>query len=152
MSHSVAFASGLTADGVDLTNADLSILMRITEGLDEVWEVRGKDTTIPAMAGQIARNRKRDRLVITAEGMVMGQGADETAQRVDFVSTVATIRALMDPTQAPYTLTATRVDGSTASILARPVNVLWGDDGIPTYRALSCQWLAIDDDWLEGGS
>lgn len=152
MTHSAAYATGLMANGTDLTRTDLRILMRVTSGLGEVWEVRGRDTIIPSAHGQTARNRKRNRLVIVAEGMIQGDGATRDLQEIDFVTLQDIIRDLMDPTQSPYTLEVTREDGSQVSITARPINVMWGDDDIPTYRTLSCEWLAIGADWVASGS
>lgn len=153
MTHSGAWASGLTADGTDLTRADGRILLRVMSGLGEVWEVRGVDTVIPHLAGQVARNRRRNTLTIVAEGMVAGAGANEDAQRTDLASLRQTIRALMDPTQDPYTLEATDEGGTVWTIEARPINVVWGPDDIPSYRgAVSCEWRAIGADWTPEGS
>ncbi len=149
-----AYPTSLVANSVDLTRSDGRILMRVTRGLNEIPEVRGEDTIIPSAAGRVARDRVADRMVIEAEGMVMGSGADEDAQRADFRSLVADIRALMYPTQAPYELVVTLEDGvSTVAITARPINVVWGDDDIPSYRKLSCQWESVDaSDWVALGS
>lgn len=154
MSHSPALVTGLTVDGVDLTRTDLSILFRIVSGGPEsVWETRGDDTTVPTAPGQVPRSRQRHRLVIIAEGVVMGVGADEAAQRVDFANSRQAIRDLMDPTQAPYTLVHTDEAGSTWTITARPVNVVWSaNDRIGTYREGSLEWLAVGADWEAGGS
>jgi hypothetical protein len=118
----------------------------------DVWSVRGRDTVIPGAHGQVPRNRKRDRLVIVAEGWIMGAGANEAAQRADIVATEAIIRGLMEPTQDLYTLVHTDEAGAEWSIEVRPVNVLWGDDRIPTYRTVSLEWLAVGADWLVAGS
>ena len=80
MSYS-GVATAITADGVDLTRSDGKIIFRVTRGLDEVPEVRGVDTIVPSLQGRIPRDRRLDRLIIEAEGMVMGTGASETAQR-----------------------------------------------------------------------
>ncbi len=148
------FPTSLTANSVDLTRSDGTILMRVTRGLNELPEVRGTDTVIPSAAGRTPRNRVADRLVVEAEGMVMGAGMDESAQRENFRYLVSVIRALMYPTQSPYELAVTLEDGiSVVSITARPVNVIWGEDDIPSYRTLSCQWESVDAaDWVALGS
>jgi hypothetical protein len=46
---------------------------------------------------------------------------------------------------------ATLEDGTTQSIDARAVNLLWGDDDIPTYRTLSVELEAVED-WSTAGS
>ncbi len=142
-----AFSTNVIANGVDLSTSDHRILMRIVRGLDELPDVRGKDIVVPGLPGRIARNRVNDRLVIEAAGFVAGTGADETAQRADFRAIVDEVRALMDPTQNPYTIEATLEDGAGRTITARPVNIVWGDDNIPSFRMLSCEWESIDPDW-----
>lgn len=147
MSHS-GVATAITADGVDLTRSDGKIIFRITRGLDEVPEVRGTDTIVPSLQGRIPRDRRLDRLIIEAEGMVMGTGADESAQRADFVSSMEAIRDVMNPVQDPYVLSITREDGTTRTIMARPQNIVWEDDFIPTYREGTLQWESVDGaDW-----
>ena len=154
MTHSATRPTGLTANGVDLTRTDLKISFRIVSGgPEDVWETRGEDTVIPTSHGQFPRNRKRDHLVITAEGFVQGAGADEAAQRADFLATRLAIKALMEPTQAPYTLVHTDETGGEWTISARPENVAWEtDDTLPSKREGSCQWRAVEDDWQAGGS
>ena len=154
MTHSPVRATGLTADSVDLTTTDLRLSFRIVSGgPEDVWEVRGDDTTIPTSHGQFPRNRKRDHLVIIAEGCVQGAGVDETAQRSDFLTTRLAIKTLMEPTQDPYVLVHTDEAGNEWTISARPRNVLWDkDDSIPTYRDGSLEWLAVEDDWEAAGS
>ena len=149
----IGFPTSLVADGVDLTRSDARILGRVVRGLNELPEVRGKDTIIPGASGRVPRNRKLDRLMVEWEGMVMGAGVDEDAQREDFRDLVDSIRTLMNPVQDPYELVVTVEDGSTRSITARPVNVVWGPDDIPSYRTASLQWEAIDAaDWGVAGS
>ena len=154
MTHSPAYATGLTADSVDLTRTDLKVMFRITSGgPEDVWETRGDDTVIPTSRGRFPRNRVDDQLVIVADGFVQGDGIDEAAQRSDFLTTRLAIRALMLPTQDPYTLVHTDETGNEWTIQARPVNVLWSkDDSIPARRNGSLEWLAVEDDWQAGGS
>lgn len=150
----VGYPTSLVANGVDLTRSDGRILGRVVRGLNELPEVRGKDTVVPALAGRVPRNRIADRLLIEWEGMVMGAGSTEQDQREDFRDIVDSLRALMDPTSDPYELVVTLEDGSTTrSITARPINIVWGDDDIPSYRVASLQWESVDaTDWGVGGS
>lgn len=150
--HSGVWSTGLTANSTDLTSTDGRLLFRLTRGLDEVPEVRGEDTIIPSLAGRVARNRVLDRLVLEAEGYVMGAGTTEAEQRADLRDLVDALRTLMDPTQAPYEIEATLEDGSTRTIQARPVNIVWGDDDIPSLRTASLQWESVDPVWAAGGS
>lgn len=154
MTHSPAYPTGLTVDSIDLTRTDLRIMFRIVSGgPEDVWETRGDDTVIPTSHGRFPRNRQRDELVIVAEGYVQGDGIDEAAQRSDFLGIRLDIRALMEPTQDPYTLVHTDETGSEWTIEARPLNVLWSkDDGIPARRGASLEWLAVEDDWQASGS
>jgi hypothetical protein len=147
MTHSGAYSTGLTADGTDLTRTDRRILARVTAGLFDGLEVRGTDTTVPGLAGQIPRNRLGHQRIIVAEGMVMGAGADEAAQRADFLALRQTIFALMRGDQDPYVIVHTNEDGSTYTIEARPLRVEWGEDGIPSYRTMLLYWLAVEVDW-----
>jgi hypothetical protein len=145
MTHLGVYSTGLTVDGVDWTRTDLRILARVTTGLHDGLEVRGVDYTIPGTAGQVPFGRMANQLTITAEGLVMGQGADEAAQRADFLATRRTIYDLMRGDRDPYTLEVTLEDGSTATIDARPLRVEWGPEVIPTYREFIAYWLAVGD-------
>lgn len=146
-----ALSTNLTANSVDLCRSDFGIMVTITRGLDEVWEVRGRDTILPGVDGRVPRVRLRDTLAIEAEGWVLGTGSTYANQLDSFRTHVDALRALMDPTQDPYTLTVTLEDGGTRSIEARPVNILWGNHDRPTYRTCSLKWEAVEDDW-DGGS
>lgn len=151
----VGYPTSLVANGVDLTRSDGRILGRVTRGLIESPDVRGRDTVVPALAGRVPRNRIADRLVIEWTGHVMGAGDDEQEQREDFRDLIDSIRALMDPTSDPYELVVTMEDSSTRTITARPTpnGIVPGDDDIPSYRLLSLQWESVDAaDWVAGGS
>ena len=152
MSHSPAIATGLTVDGADWTRTDLGILARVTDGLFDGLEVRGRDTVVPALVGQIPRLRLGDTRVIKAEGMVMGVGVDEAAQRAALLATRIAIDALMRPDQDPYDLVVTNEDGSTATIEARPLRVEWGSDRLPSFREFTAYWRSVVPDWtFDGG-
>lgn len=147
MSHP-GYATSLTANGFDLTRSDGRILFYPTRGIDEVPEVRGEDVVVPGLAGRFATNRKLDRLTIEATGMVMGSGATEALQRSDFRALVEQIRDVMNPSHDPYQLVITVEDGTTRTITARPMNIVWGDIVIPSFRAGSLQWESVDAaDW-----
>ncbi len=148
-----AVATSIVADGVDLTRSDGRLIFWVTRGLDEVPEVRGTDTIVPSLNGRIPRSRRLDRFVVEAAGMVQGAGSGEAAQRTDFVSLMETLRDLMNPVQDPYNLVVTREDGTTRTITARPLNIVWEGIVIPTYRTGSLQWESVDAaDWGVSGS
>lgn len=148
MVANAALATSIVANGVDLTRSDGRLLFYVTRGIDDVPEVRGQDVIVPGLGGRIPMNRRLDRLIVEAHGMVMGAGADETAQRVDFRSLIESLRDLMNPSSDPYNVVITVEDGSTRTITARPLNIVWSDIMIPTYREGSLQWESVDfADW-----
>ena len=143
-----AYPTSITANGTDLTRSDGRLIFRVTRGINEVPEVRGQDVIVPGLGGRIPMTRRLDRLIIEAAGMVMGAGADETVQRADFRALVEILRDVMNPASDPYQLVVTVEDGTTRTITARPQNIVWGDDDIPTYRTASLQWESVDAaDW-----
>jgi hypothetical protein len=115
---------GLTFRGVDIQRGDFGLFLEIVRGLEELPEVRGKDTVIPGLAGRMYRNRVVDRLPVELRGMVVGNGADETAQRSDLRTNMDFARALFNRTAAPGPLVATLENGATRTIVARPLNLL----------------------------
>jgi len=143
-----ALAIAIVADGVDLTRSDGKLLFRITRGINEVPDVRGVDTVVPSLNGRIPRSRRLDRLVVEASGLVIGAGATEALQRTDFRSLMETLRDLMNPVQDPYDIAVTVEDGTTRTITARPLNLVAGDDDLPSFREVSLQWESVDAaDW-----
>jgi hypothetical protein len=141
-----AFAlTELTYRGTSLMRSNLTVLLRIVRGIGEVMEVRGQDTIVANATGRVPRDRKKDRLVIELKGYVMGTGADEAAQRASLVDLRAELRTLFDPTLAPGALVATLEDGTTQSIDARAINILYGDDDTPTLREVSVELEAVED-------
>jgi len=143
-----ALAISIVADGVDLTRSDGKLLFRITRGINEVPEARGVDTVVPSLNGRIPRSRRLDRLVVEASGLVIGAGATEALQRTDFRSLMETLRDLMNPVQDPYDIAVTVEDGTTRTITARPLNLVSGDDDLPSFREVSLQWESVDAaDW-----
>jgi len=152
MAHA-AVATAIVANGTDLTRSDGRLIFYVTRGLDEVPEVRGEDTIVPSLNGRIPRSRRLDRFPIEAMGWVMGAGSGETAQRTDFVSLMESLRDLMNPVVDPYNIVVTREDGTTRTITARPLNIVWDPIVIPTFRSGTLQWESVDAaDWGVAGS
>jgi hypothetical protein len=142
---------GLTYDGTDIQQNPIGIFLEIVRGLAEGPTVRGSDTVVPGLTGRIARNRTADVWTIDLEGWVAGTGVDEDAQRSDFVTLRATLGTLFDPTRAPADLVATLEDGSTLTIVARPLPTpLWGQQ-VPSMAKIAYQLEAVSD-WVVGGS
>lgn len=151
MSNNAFALSELTFKGTSLMRSNNTVLLRIVRGLGEVMTVRGRDTIIPSARGRTPRNRVRDTLAIELRGIVMGTGSDESAQRESFVDLRQELRELFNPDDPPGLLVATLEDGTTQSIDARAINLMWGDDRIPTYRELSVELEAVED-WSTAGS
>lgn len=141
-----------TFDGTSL-DTDVSgvprFRIRLVSGYFEAWTVRGADTVIPGAEGRTARDRVRDTLPIELFGYVMGTGSTEAAQRADLEDAMLTLRSLFDPASAPATLTIGLPSG-TASITARPLGIMVGNDRIPSFREVSITLEAVDADWVAG--
>jgi len=127
------------------------LLIRLVRGLDEAPEVRGVDTIIPGSAGRIARARVWDRRVIELGGLIMGTGTTDAEQLEDTRAALEELRVLFDPTRQPATLIITLEDGGTATITARPVNMVVGPDEVPQRREVSIELEAVDEDWVVTG-
>ena len=141
MPNAVAVVA-LTFRGVDIQRGDFGLFLEIVRGLNELPEVRGKDTVIPGLAGRMYRNRVVDRLPVELRGMVVGNGANETAQRSDLRTNMDFTRALFDPTLAPGPLVATLENGATRTIEARALNLLT-QQRVPTMYDVSVELESV---------
>jgi len=117
----------VTFGGTDVQAADFGVFLEIVKGLNESPEVRGSDLVVPGLPGRVPRNRVGDRLAIELLGMVSGSGATRALLLADFRANVRAVQALFAPTAAPAVLAAALEDGTTATILARPLNLVWRD-------------------------
>jgi hypothetical protein len=144
---------GLTFRSVDIQRADFSIFLEVAKGLNELPEVRGKDTIVPGLTGRYFRNRVADVRQIELVGYVSGFDAldAEQANRRDFRHRVEELRALFDQTQDPGELEAALEDGGTATIDARATNIVW-DQIAPSLARVSVQMESTDPDWVVQGS
>lgn len=143
---------GLTWDGHDIQRPDLNVFFEITEGLDDLPEVRGEDQIIPFRPGRLPGLRLPHRRVIVATGHVMGP-ADATAKGA-FRAYVDELKGWMDPTVGEKVMVATLEDGSTRWITCAARNILPGEGWASEYRAFSLEWEAVSDplwraDWGE---
>jgi len=142
---------GLTYAGTSVQDGTIGLFLEIRRGLNEIAEVRGKDTVIPSAVGRRLRNRVRDRRVIELFGYVMGNGTGEAVQRADFRGLVDTLQGLFDPTTSAA-LVATLENGGTATIAARTVNMVWGNEKLPALRSVSIELESVDPEWVLTGS
>lgn len=150
---SAAAVIGLTVDSVDVQDVD-GIFLEVKRGIGEVPEVRGVDLIVPAYAGRIVRNRVADRLPIILEGWVRGVGtasgaSGEDEDRADFATNRAALRVLFDPTADPVLLEATLEDGTTQSINARTLNIVY-DQVVPSFARVNIEMESVDPDWVAG--
>lgn len=139
---------GLTYAATDLQQSDLTIFFQITQGVNEAPSVRGKDVTVPGLAGQVARNRRADRLDILLAGHVMGDGATTALAREDYRTNARAVRILFDPARDPADLVATMEDGSTWTISCRPDGPpIWNEDIASEFAQVSVKLFSVDPDW-----
>ena len=139
-----ASAVGLTYKGHDLQEADWSLFLEITEGLESSAEHRGRDTTVPSLPGQIEGNRVPHQRSILLEGMAKGIGATPRAALRDVLQTLST---WFDPA-VPGDLVATLEDGAVYTIRARtdPPSPLISRVN-PSMVRVSISLVSVAPDW-----
>lgn len=140
----------LTVDGVDVQEAGLDIFLEIIGGVpkQDPPSVRGKDLIVPARQGRIPYNRVNDMLRLLLSGWVRGSGADEDAIRASFRSNTAIIRNLFAFDSMPVELVALLEDGDTATINARPLNIIWGNEVPSAFTTVTIEMESVDPDWV----
>lgn len=117
MSNATA-AIGLTYASTDIQDSDFGRFLELVQGLNETPQVRGVDTVIPGRAGQVAGSRIFHRLPILLEGVVLG------TSNSNFRTLMLALRTLFAPDRTPAALVATLEDSSTATVTARPLNIV----------------------------
>lgn len=137
----------LTYGGEDLQAADLSLFLEITQGLNELPEVRGRDVLIPYLDGQRPRPRRPDTLRLVLAGHVMGNGAAAAARQADYRTTMRALGVLFDTARDPADLVATLEDGATATISARPLSIMANEQVPSEFAKVSIELLSIDPEW-----
>lgn len=137
---------GITFNGTDLQPADQSMLLQIVRGLDELPEVRGSDSVVPGLAGEIPRNRVRGSLAIELAGWITVNGATEALRLAAYRAKVDALQALFNPTGI-HTLVVTLESGATRSIEARPLTIVYGPEEIPGLRTISVALKAPSGLW-----
>lgn len=84
--------------------------------------------------------------VLTIATLVAG-GAADVARIASFRTLVKIVRALFDPRAMPASLVATLEDGTTATISARTLNIVW-EKLAPSTARISIELESVDGDWV----
>lgn len=140
---------GLTYDGEDIQDLN-GLFLQIVSGLYDGLDVRGQDVTIPYLAGQVARARRRHTRRIMLKGFV--RGADPTAtteqdRQMDYSVKARDVETLFDPARLPADLEVTFPDTSRAIIACRPLNVIPTPQVIEEFTSLDIELLSVSPDW-----
>jgi hypothetical protein len=146
-----AYLRSLTYGGVDLQRSDLSLHLDISEGLNDGLRVRGKDTVVPSLAGNMPRNRVADVRDIRLTGWAQGGGATEVerlaawqALRDELEELFTTVGEAVDRIQ---TLEGIALDGSTRSIDCATEVVLWTPSEAFAAGVIAVQLVATTPTW-----
>jgi hypothetical protein len=135
---------GLTWDGFDLQRSDLDILFALTEGLDDLPQLRSADQFIPFLPGRLPSPAIPDRRAVVAVGWVTARGAAAAAA---FRTYLDTLKAKLEPGGPPRILLATLENGTQRWIRAVPRVLIPGEGLGSDFRAFSIQWDARDPYW-----
>lgn len=133
----------LRYDSTDLQSPNFAIFLEITQGLNEVAEVRGRDVLVPSYDGQFARNRKFHQFHIVLTGIVRGNGIDVATRQSDFRTNSRLLRVLFDPARDPANLEADLEDGATVVVPARPINIVPNEVIKSEFMFVSVELLAV---------
>lgn len=143
----------LTFGSFGLSGSDPDICIDLLSGMFDIPSLRGADWIVPRLDGRIEGNRRKDLLILTAQGFVRGSGATPDDRREDFYSNVTALVAAIDPSLGIQTLTAADgylglPTGSEATISARvrsssPGKVQNGQ----SYQLWSLEFECITPDW-----
>jgi hypothetical protein len=136
-----ASGRGLVAD---LQPPDFSMFLEITAGLDDTAPVRGEDQVIPFRRGLALSSHFADARPIILTGFVQDTDADAPET---YRTAFDLLKALFSPTSGLGRLTATLEDGTTRHILARPVNIIAGNQDSRGFREVSIELSALDPYW-----
>lgn len=144
---------GLTYDGQDLQDSDLSIFLEIRRGLSESPQVRGKDTIIPGAAGRFEQNRVKDVLPIELYGAVQAtEGLTDPEDIAEsFRANVLAVRGLFATDRLRATLAALLENGTTLTISARPLNIIWNEQVQSEFAHVSIEMEGYGE-WEPEGS
>lgn len=138
--------------GEDLQRSDLRIHLDIVSGLNDGLEVRGTDTVVPGLAGQVPRDRKANVRHIVLAGWIQGTGTTEVERQADYQSSCDLLEATFSLVADPDTLQGTARDGSSRSIEARPTNLVWDDEPAMGVCHITVMLDSVEPDWAGGSS
>lgn len=139
--------SSLTYKATDLQRSLFTVQFEITLGLDELAEVRGEDTIIPALAGRTGRNRVKDYRPIELSGWIQGTGATEALRLASYRDLIDEMTTLFDPAAAAGTLSGLAWDSTTRSIVARSLGLRPGPVTVYGAREFVVLLESIVPDW-----
>jgi hypothetical protein len=130
------------------------LVARCVRGFDETWTPRGSDVIIPGAHGRDPQPRERDVLTLELWVVIQGAGDTDAEQMADTLAAIQTVRTAFRSWRDPAILEVALEDGGSATISARPVNILWSPDDVPQRREASIELEAVEDDWTVtvGGS
>jgi Phage tail protein len=135
---------GLTWDGYDIQRSDLDVFLEITEGLDELPELRARRDIIPFRHGQRPAAPYANRRPIVLTGLISGPSATE---RSGYRGYVDEVKESFSPLRsAPGTLVATLEDGTTRWIKAMPLDARFRPI-VPGASNTSIELVADDPFW-----
>lgn len=135
---------GLTFRGYDPQRPDLNVFFEVSEGLDELPEMRGEDQLIPFRTGQLPGLRLAHRRPVVLAGHIMGSGS---APRSEYRAYVDELKGIFDPAAGPGILAATLPDGTNRWINAVARNIIGGEGFGGEFRSLSIELEALDPYW-----
>jgi hypothetical protein len=137
----------LTYDAESLQLPDFTLYLWMSKGLLEVPVVRGEDVTVPSRPGTIESNRVNDHIDIELVGQVTAdpEESDRDTARAQWWTMMRYIRTLFASNRERADLVAYLPDGGTATISARPMNILIPDQIDGEYASLSIEMEGTDD-------
>lgn len=133
---------GLKWDGYDIQRADLDVFLEITEGLDELPELRTHQQVIPFRHGQRADMSYAHARPIVLSGLISGPSGNE---RSAYRAYVDEVKASFSPFRTGL-LVATLEDGTTRWIHAMPLDMRYTPI-VPGASNVSIELIAHDPFW-----
>lgn len=139
--------TNLTVDAVDVQRVDLSVHLDVVSGLNDGLRVRGSDTVIPGARGRVVRNRIADARDIVLAGVLQGTGTTEADRLADYQAIRDELEGVFDPEGDPVAIAGEALDGSTRTIDARTISIVW-NEGVLGMGNLAITMESVDPDWV----
>lgn len=138
---------GLTWDGYDVQRQDFGVLLDITEGLDDLPQLRTHHELVPFRHGRHTEEPYADRRPIVLTGLLDGRDGTD---RSDYRTYVDEVKAAFTPFRgSPGRLVATLEDGSTRWIWAWPLDMR-PVPLVPGASKWSIELVATEPFWYSG--